>query len=124
MRSIGLLVLLIAMLDGLIVLVTAVLTDWVDQPLHWEWLGRILIFCTVTSLMPAVLVGERWTPRRGTTIALAVMVFRLHAYLGFLVFLAATKWPGFEWAAKTLVGCYFPFLLLESGHFIRLARRQ
>lgn len=124
MRSLVLLLLLIVGLDVLIVLSTAILTDWVESPLHWRWLGRILIFCSLAAFVPAALIGDRWTPRRGTTIALAVMVFRLHAYLGFLVFLAATKWPGHDWAANTLVGCYFPFLLLESGHFIRLARRN
>lgn len=85
--------------------------DWEVFP--WDCVALML------SAMPAWM-AMRW--RRGAVGAqnpvaatLLTVTFRTMVMLGALGFVAATKWTSSNSFATSLLGCYFLFLVLESG---------
>jgi hypothetical protein len=90
---------------------------------HWWWdrLDGIpsacvaLVICAMTTA-----VAIRW--RRGglgatnpVASTLLAITFRTLVMMGALGFLAATKWTYINSFSSSLLGCYFLFLVLESG---------
>ncbi|MEI8212674.1 MAG: hypothetical protein WCI02_11035 [Planctomycetota bacterium] len=90
---------------------------------HWWWdrLDGIpsacvaLVVCAMTTA-----VAIRW--RRGglgatnpVASTLLAITFRTLVMIGALGFLAATKWTYINSFSSSLLGCYFLFLVLESG---------
>jgi hypothetical protein len=85
--------------------------DWEAFP--WDCVA--LVLCALPAWM-----AMRW--RHGAVGAqnpvaatLLTVTFRTMVMLGALGFVAATKWTSSNSFATSLLGCYFLFLVLESG---------
>ena len=89
-------------------------------PSNWRQIVlMVVIVCNAATIPPALISSGVKDPRMAVTKVLLTTVWRLGTMIAVLVFWTATKWPPSEFAAKCLVGCYFPFLVLESWHSIR-----
>jgi hypothetical protein len=91
-----------------------------DWPANWQKIVAMAIMvCNAATIPPVLMSSGVRDPKLATTMVLFTTIWRLGTVVAVLIFWAATKWPHSEFAAKCLVGCYFPFLLLESWHSIR-----
>ena len=89
-------------------------------PNGWERVVLlVLLVCNLATIPPALLTRGDGRAGSGVSTALLATVWRLLTFTAALTLWTATKWPPGEFAAKCLVGCYFPFLVLESGLSIR-----
>ena len=89
-------------------------------PPDWRIVAaQVLIVCNLATIPPALFAPRGGAGQAGATAALLAVVWRLLTFLAALALWTATKWPAGEFAAKCLVGCYFPFLALESWLSIR-----
>lgn len=55
-------------------------------------------------------------------IPLAISLWRVLVIVAAVVIVRATKWPNYNFFVACLMGCYFPFLVLESSLSIRQAK--
>ncbi|MFN7363189.1 MAG: hypothetical protein ACK5S3_11960 [Pirellulaceae bacterium] len=78
----------------------------------WWLAAAIALSISIPSLL--VSSSGNWN-RLGAGGPLLIVAWRLGSYLAVLLLAGATKWPGDNFFAQCLLGCYFPFLLLESG---------
>ncbi len=93
-------------------------------PSHWRQVVlSTLVVCNAATIPPKLLTFTGKSVFSGVTAALFTTVWRLGTFLVVIVLWTATKWLPSEFTAFTLVGCYFPFLILESGHSIKKANR-
>lgn len=88
-------------------------------PANWRQIVvMVIMVCNTATIPPNLVRSGVKEPRMAATLVLFTTVWRLGTLIAVLVFWSATKWPPSEFAAKCLVGCYFPFLVLESVHSI------
>ena len=88
----------------------------------WRWTCLSVIICLVASLPPIFLRRWRLAGPSAALFPLLTVGWRSLVVLFPLVASAATKWPEHNSFSLCLLGCYFPFLLLESGLSIVYAR--
>jgi hypothetical protein len=81
----------------------------------WGIAACIALAISIPSLLVSSSVN--WS-RLGAGGPLLIVAWRLGSYLAVLMLVGATKWPGDNFFAQCLLGCYFPFLVLESGFSI------
>jgi hypothetical protein len=81
----------------------------------WWLAAGIALAISIPSLL--VSSSGAWS-RLGAGGPLLIVGWRLGSYLAVLLMAGATKWPGDNFFAQSLLGCYFPFLVLESGFSI------
>lgn len=81
----------------------------------WWLAAGIALAISIPSLL--VSSSGAWS-RLGAGGPLLIVAWRLGSYLAVLLMTGATKWPGDNFFAHCLLGCYFPFLVLESGFSI------
>lgn len=58
-----------------------------------------------------------------TLIPIAIALWRVLVVVAAVVIARATKWPNYYFFVECLLGCYFPFLVLESSLSIRRASK-
>jgi hypothetical protein len=81
----------------------------------WWLAAGIALAISIPSLL--VCSSGAWS-RLGAGGPLLIVGWRMGSYLAVLLLAGATKWPGDNFFAQSLLGCYFPFLVLESGFSI------
>lgn len=80
--------------------------------------------CLVASLPPLWLRTWAETPENGVGFPILTVGWRSAVVLIPIVWAAATKWPEVKSFSLTVLGCYFPFLVLESALSITRIRRE
>ncbi len=80
--------------------------------------------CLAASLPPLWLRSILVKPEVATFLPILTMCWRSGVVLMPIVVAAATKWANLYSFSLTLLGCYFPFLVLESALSIRRIRSE
>jgi hypothetical protein len=92
-------------------------------PANWERVVFMAIaVCNLATIPPVVMSSSLNAPQFAATKPLLATAWRMLTLIGVIMVWYATKWLPSEFNAKCLLGCYFPFLLLESVLSIKHAQ--
>lgn len=95
-----------------------------NPPLDSKPLTMAVIACFLTSIPPIVVRHTTFARKNPAAMPLATVGWRMGVLFIALALSAATKWPIHILFCQTLLGCYFPFLVLESALSIRRIRLE
>ncbi len=82
-------------------------------------LAIAVVISLATSIPPIVVRHTAFARKNPAAMPMATVGWRMGVLLLAIVLSAATKWPSHKLFCATLLGCYFPFLILESALSIR-----
>ncbi len=90
----------------------------------WEqWIVAGMV-STAVAVPNLFLIHSKFPEHFPAAAPLLATIWRTGTYVGMIVLFHATKWPNDYFALNCFQGCYFPFLLLESGLFIQRVSQQ
>ncbi len=78
-----------------------------------------VLISLATSIPPIVARHSAFARNNPAAMPMATVGWRMGVLLFTVALSAATKWPSHKLFCATLLGCYFPFLILESALSIR-----
>lgn len=91
-----------------------VIQIWYPKEGSWP-LVMANLACLTSSLPPFLLRFTRFAKKNGAAMPLVSVGWRTGVLVCAILLSAATKWPLHFFYCFCLLGCYFPFLLLESA---------
>lgn len=92
--------------------------EWFENETEWvQWILSGLVSLAV-AIPNLYLVHSRMPEDYPAAAPLLATFWRTGTYACLALWMNATKWTGLYFSLVCLQGCYFPFLLLESGLFI------
>ena len=92
------------------------LPDYVKGVEIWSMAAILSVACGVVVSFLTVSPAYRTLP---IAIPMIAMFFRTGVYMGAVLYAGATKWSHQNYYTNCLLGCFFPFLVLESVLSIR-----
>jgi hypothetical protein len=99
-----------------------------EYGLDWKFQTRFTALacalCLLATLLPLWLRSLFESRQNGAAFPVLTMAWRGAVILVPIVWAAATKWPEVKIFSLTILGCYFPFLALESALSITRIRRD
>jgi hypothetical protein len=93
-----------------------------SPPLDTRPLSLAVIACFLASIPPIVVRHTAFARKNHAAMPLATVGWRMGVLFVAIALSAATKWPLHILFCLSLLGCYFPFLVLESALSIRRIR--
>ncbi len=105
------------------VLVGGLMSLWWRGEAGWELWMLVGMVSFAISIPTTFLIHSRMTKDYPAAAPLLATMWRGGAYVVLLFYLDATKWQDDYFAHIALMGCYFPYLVLESSLFIRKVSR-
>jgi len=108
---------------GLLCLVVGgLLMPWaasIGVPVSWKDLFIGLFWGILGAIVPLLLRYTRFGRENATAMPIMTVLWRFGVVAVAILIAAATKWPVDNSFAASLLGCYFPFVVLESALSIR-----
>ena len=95
-----------------------------SSPLDVRPLAVAVVVCFATSIPPIIAWHTSFARKNPAALPLVTVGWRMGLLLVVLAVSAATKWPSHISFCFSLLGCYFPFLLLESSLSMRRIRLE
>ena len=83
-----------------------------------------VVVCLATSIPPIIIGHASFARKYPAILPLITVGWRMGLLLVAILLSAATKWPSHISFCFSLLGCYFPFLILESALSIRRIRLE
>ncbi len=107
---------------GLCLVVGGLLMPWAASmgvPISWQDLFQGLFWGILGAIVPLLLRYTRFGRENGAAMPILTVLWRFGVVAVAVLSAAATKWPLDKSFAASLLGCYFPFVILESALSIR-----
>jgi len=96
--------------------------------IEWSDLLLSIFWMTLATLVPLVVRHTDFSIKYAAVMPILTVAWRFNLVAIALLISAATKWPLDKSFAGCLLGCYFPFIILESAlsvkHVIKDSRQR
>jgi hypothetical protein len=91
----------------------------IGVPISWQDLFVGLFWGVLGAIVPLLLRYTRFGRENAAAMPILTVLWRFGVVAIAILGAAATKWPLDKSFAASLLGCYFPFVVLESALSIR-----
>jgi len=88
-------------------------------PIEWSDLLLSIFWMTLATVVPLMVRHTDFAIKHASIMPILTVVWRFNVVATALLISAATKWPLDKSFAGCLLGCYFPFIILESALSVR-----